>query len=96
MKYDSDGQHRGAALPRGPYGTNEGDLWTIPGSELQNIADRAGEGLIVIVEMKVFEGVLQECMYSVKADNPDPEIRDLIEQATKGHELYVAALAGRN
>jgi hypothetical protein len=74
---------------RGPYGTNEGDKWLAPGSGVQEKLDNEGEGLVLIHEMMVKDGELQECLYVTK-------LPDLIEEATAGHELYMARLASEN
>ena len=79
----------GMPKKRGPFGTNEGDMWTIPGSPLQERFDKEGTGTVVIVEMMVKDGVLQECIYHT-------DVPELIEKATRGHELLIQARAQRN
>lgn len=79
----------GMGIRRGPYGTNEGDKWLSPMSELQDKFDAEGDGLVVIHEMMVKDGELQECLYVTK-------LPELIEEATAGHELYMARVAGEN
>jgi hypothetical protein len=83
-----DGSHRRNAV-RGPYGTNEGDMWLATGSPIQDRLDAEGEGLIMIHEMMVKDGELQEGIYVTA-------LPELIEQATEGHELYMAARAQAN
>ena len=72
---------------RGPYGMNEGDKWLAPDSPIQHELD--AEGLVLIHEMMVKDGKLQECLYTTS----DPE---LIAEAQKGHERYVAEIAAQN
>ena len=74
---------------RGPYGTNEHDKWLAPGSDIQNMLDAKGEGLVLIHEMLVKDGKLQECLYVTA-------LPELIEEATEGHELWLAEQASRN
>jgi hypothetical protein len=83
MDHETDGSHRAE------YGTREGDKWLAPGSDIQNRLDQEGKGLVLIHEMMVKDGELQEVVYVTA-------LPDLIEEATKGHERYMEALAGRN
>lgn len=79
---------------RGPYGTNEGDMWLGEGSlvqerlNLEHIQETLGgqdhEGLILIHEMMVKDGELQECIYLTA-------LPELIAQAAAGHEKWLAA-----
>jgi hypothetical protein len=80
-------QYDGAHRP--PYGMNEGDCWLAPGSLVQERLDAEGEGLVLIHEMLVKDGALQECLYVTA--NPE-----LIERAKVGHEKYVAQRAREN
>ncbi len=79
----------GMGKKRGPYGTNEGDVWLSPGSMVQDSLDAAGEGLVLINEMMVKDGKLQEVFYTT--DNPE-----MIAEAREGHKRYVAAQASKN
>jgi hypothetical protein len=77
------------ALPEdapGPYGTNKGDQWLAPGSEIQNRLDADGEGL-VLVHWIDDDG--EEAVYTTS--NPE-----MIAEAQRGHEQWVAAQARRN
>jgi hypothetical protein len=74
---------------RGPYGTNEGDKWTSPGSDMQARLDADGEGMILIHEMMVKDGELQECLYVTK-------LPELVEEAEAGTPLWIAAQAQAN
>lgn len=81
---------------RGPYGTNLGDIWTMEGSA---VGDKLkADGLIGIWEVLKDDdtGKIEPCMYSVKLDNPDPEMQELIAKAKAGTEQYLAALAANN
>lgn len=83
--YLPDGQDR----LRGPYGTNEGDKWLAPGSPVQDRLDADGEGMVLIHEMLVKEGVLQEVLYVTA--NPE-----MIAEAQEGHEFYMEQKASEN
>jgi hypothetical protein len=81
--------HTGLRVP-GPYGTNEGDKWLAPGSDVQNRLDAEGNGHVLIHEMlRQEDGTLEEGLYVTA----DPE---LIAEAQAGHELYVAQRASEN
>lgn len=73
----------------GPYGTNEGDCWLGIGSPVQEMLDESDPGLILIHEMLVKDGELQEVIYVTKDE-------ELIERATRGHEQYMAEQAVAN
>lgn len=73
----------------GPYGTNEGDKWLGEGSLIQEKLDADSEGLILIHEMMVKDGRLQECLY-VTANT------EMIAEAREGHALYFAQKAREN
>lgn len=75
----------GAGKTAGVYGTNVGDTWLGSDSDVGRML-LEHDGLTLIFEVMVKDGRVQECMYSTK--NPE-----LIAEATKGHELYVAARA---
>lgn len=75
----------------GPYGTNEGDIWSGENSPVgQMIKVRHGGVLI----HEVIEGT--ERIYHVAADSADPAIQDLITRARAGVEKWVAAQATQN
>ena len=75
--------------PIGPYGTNEGDIWLSTGSAIQNKLDEEGMGMIMIHEMIRRGDIVQECIYVT--DNPD-----MIAEAKRGHEHWVAQQATNN
>lgn len=50
--------NRQAPATRGPYGTNEGDIWLAPGSGVQIRLDEQGEGLQLVHEMLEKDGSL--------------------------------------
>lgn len=79
----------------GPYGTNEGDIWTGEDSEIGQRLKRENGG-VLIHEMLRKDGVVSEAIYWVEESNPDMEIQDLIKRARKGFEFYVAARAMEN
>lgn len=80
---------------RGPYGTNKGDIWSSEDSEVgKMLMDR--EGLVMIHEVMEKDGKVEERIYNVHKDNPDPEMQDLIRSARDGTELWVAAQAANN
>jgi hypothetical protein len=70
----------------GPYGTNQGDIWLAPDSEMQQLLDETGEGLTVIYEVMEIHpsGHLAERFYTTR----DPK---LIAQARAGYQRYLAA-----
>jgi hypothetical protein len=73
--------------PRGPYGTNEGDVWLGTDSDVGRLLAEK-DGLTLIHEMMVRDDVLQDCVYTTA----DPE---LIARAQTGHEKWVADQAAR-
>lgn len=79
----------GSRRTRGEYGTNEGDKWLAPDSPVQRRFDQDGEGLIMIHEMLVKDGALQEVIYVTKNE-------EMIAEAREGHEQWVAAQAQKN
>lgn len=81
-----DGQSR--SIERGPYGTNEGDVW-LGGGDVQERLDQDGKGLRLIHEMLLRDGKLEECVYVTA--NPE-----MIAEAERGTELWVAARARLN
>jgi hypothetical protein len=76
----------GRGAKRGPYGTNIGDTWMAPDSDVQRRCDEEGKGerLCFFINDNG-----EEAVYVTS----DPE---MIAEAERGHELYVAALAARN
>ena len=91
-KYGGIGKYGYGWEKRGPYGTNEGDKWLAPGSDVQNRLD--AENKVLIHEMMVKDGELQECMYVVDRANADTA--ELLAEAEAGHPRYVAAQAAKN
>jgi len=71
---------------RGPYGTNIGDTWMAPGSEMQRRLDADGDGLRLCIFIND-DG--EEALYTTS--NPE-----MIAEAEAGHRLYVAVQAQRN
>jgi hypothetical protein len=81
--------------PRGPYGTNVGDIWSGEHSEVgQMLLER--DGLVMIHEVMIKDGKSKEHVYSVRLNNPDMEMQDLIRRAREGTPKWVAAVATRN
>jgi hypothetical protein len=80
---------------RGPYGTNLGDIWSGEDSEIGKMLMER-EGLVMIHEVLEKDGKVEERIYNVAQDNPDPEMQDLIKRAREGVELYAAAQAAMN
>ena len=79
----------GAGMAGNIYGCREGDMWDAPDSEMQKRLDADGNGLVLIHEMMVKDGALEECLYVTA-------LPELIEQAREGRERYVAAIARWN
>lgn len=85
------GKRRQGGGVRGPYGTNDGDIWSGEDSTVgKMLKDR--EGLVLIHE--VLDG--EERIYNVAEDNPDPEMQDLLRRARAGVDKYLAAQAEMN
>jgi hypothetical protein len=74
----------------GPYGTNEGDIWS---GEHSDVGKRIKEehGGVMIHEMMRKDGKLQEGIYWVEESNPDMEMQDLIKRAREGLKKWIAA-----
>lgn len=79
----------------GPYGTNLGDIWSGEDSEVGKMLMER-DGLVLVHEVLNKDGQIQECMYSVDKDNPDPEMQALLARARRGTERWVAAQASQN
>lgn len=79
----------------GPYGTNEGDIWSAEESAVgQRIKNEHGG--VLIHEMLRVDGKLDERIYWVEESNPDMGIQDLIKRAREGIVLWIEARARRN
>ena len=87
--------HGKRASGRGPYGTNEGDIWSGEDSVVGRMCMER-DGLVLIHEMLRKDGEVQEGIYTVDKDNPDPEMQELIARARRGTRDWVAEQAGRN
>jgi hypothetical protein len=81
----------GKSVRLGPYGTNEGDIWSGEHSEVGKMLMER-DGLLLIHE--IING--EERIYNVEPDNPDPEMQDLIKRAREGTPLWAAAQAKQN
>jgi len=80
---------------RGPYGTNEGDIWASEGSAVQKMMDEREPGKKLIVEMMVEDGELQECLYVVDT-HAGLWQKEQYEKALAGTELRREAQAQNN
>ena len=90
-----DGGRAYGGKPRGPYGTNEGDIWSAEHSDVgKMIKDQHGG--VMIHEVMLKDGRVQECIYWVEESNPDMQMQDLIKRARKGLEKWVKAQAHNN
>jgi len=90
-----DGGRAYGGKPRGPYGTNEGDVWSAEHSDIgQRIKDEHGG--VLIHEMLRKDGVVQECIYWVEEKNPAMEMQDLIKRAREGLNKFIEAQARNN
>jgi hypothetical protein len=87
---DSFGQG-GKMHPRGPYGTNDGDVWLMGDYFQDRIRNEKGDGWRMCIAMlrNPDTGKLEERLYST--DNPE-----MVAEADRGHELWVAAQAAKN
>jgi hypothetical protein len=90
-----DGRRLAHSQRRGPYGTNLGDIWSAEESALgQMLMER--DGLVMIHEVLEKDGKVEERIYNVHKDNPDPEMQDLIKRAREGTTLWLAVQAANN
>jgi hypothetical protein len=80
--------------PRGPYGTNVGDIWSGEHSDVGQML--MAEGLVMIHEVMIKDDKIQPCIYSVALNNPDMEMQMLIRNAREGTKKWIAAQAERN
>lgn len=81
--------------PRGPYGTNLGDIWSGEDSEVgQMLMHR--KGLVMIHEVMEKDGKVQECIYNVEVGNPRMDMQDLIKRARAGTAKWMMAQAANN
>jgi hypothetical protein len=89
-----DGGHRRTVAP-GPYGTNEGDIWTGEHSDVGEMLMEQ-DGLLLIHEVLFKDGSVGECLYCVDPKSPDMGIQDLVKRARAGLSLYMEAKAREN
>jgi len=83
-------------FPPGPYGTNEGDIWSGEDSEIGRRLK--ADGLVMIHEVFRNEetGVCEEKIYNVAENNPDPAMQGFIKAAREGVAKWVEAQAKAN
>lgn len=76
---------------RGPYGSQEGDVWLASDEFQEEVKKRRGPTYRAVIEMsdKQDGNGVQEVFYIT--DNPA-----LVERAESGHKLYLAEQASRN
>jgi hypothetical protein len=89
-----DGGHRRTVAP-GPYGTNEGDIWSGEHSSVGKMLMEQ-DGLLLIHEVLFKDGAVQECLYNVDPKSPDMGIQDLVKRARRGTQLYFEQKAREN
>jgi hypothetical protein len=87
--------HRRGAGPRGPYGTNEGDIWTGEHSVVGEMLMEK-DGLLLIHEVLFKDGRVGECLYCVDPKSRDMGIQDIVTRARAGLALYMEAIARAN
>jgi hypothetical protein len=81
----------------GPYGTNEGDIWSAEDSTVgQKLKDEHGGVLIHEMIRMPDDGRLEERIYWVEESNPDMQIQEIIKRARDGLKLWVEAQASSN
>lgn len=81
----------------GPYGTNEGDIWSAEDSAVgERIKNEHGGVLIHEMLRMPDDGRLEERIYWVEESNPDMQIQDIIQRARDGLKLWVEEQAKRN
>jgi hypothetical protein len=82
---------------RGPYGTNEGDIWSGEHSEVgKMLMERDGLVLIHEVFYDKDTNKVEERLYNVDLSNPDMQMQDLIKRAREGTSKWVEAQANQN
>lgn len=81
--------------PKGPYGTNEGDVWSGEDSPVGTMLMER-DRLVLIHEMMFRDGKVQDVVYNVAADTTDPDLVDLVQRARVGSRLLLAAQAAQN
>jgi hypothetical protein len=81
----------GSRRTRGPYGTNEGDIWGSfeNGGPMQDRLNRSQPGLLLVHEMMDRDGTVEEGVYTTR-------VAELVEAAERGFERWVAAQAAKN
>ena len=84
-----DGGAAYGGKPRGPYGTNCGDIWLMSEYFQKRLQAEKGPQWRMVVEMMFRDGKLQECYYTT--ENPE-----MVAEADRGHERYLAAQAANN
>ena len=84
-----DGSRAYGGKPRGPYGTNENDVWLMGEYFQDRIKAEKGPDYRMCVAMLVKDGKLQQCYYTT--NNPE-----MVAEADRGHEKYIAAQAANN
>jgi hypothetical protein len=81
----------------GPYGTNEGDIWSVEDSTIgERIKTEHGGVLIHEMLRMPDDGRIEERIYWVEESNPDIQIQDIIKRAREGTKLWVEEQARRN
>jgi hypothetical protein len=86
-----DGYDGASRLRRGPYGTNEGDIWLLGEYFQKRIQEEKGPGWRMVAEMlrDPETGEVGERLYTT-------EVPELVKRADAGHVLWVAAQAAKN
>lgn len=81
----------GKTSPRGPYGTNEGDTWLMADYFNERIQKEKGPDWRMCISLMRNKdtGELEERLYTTNQP-------DLVAEADRGHELWVAAQAAKN
>ena len=79
----------------GPYGTNEGDIWSAENSPVGKMI-KEKHGGVLIHEVMRKDGKVEEGIYWVEESNPDMEMQGLIKRAREGLKKWVAARAKDN
>ena len=81
----------GSRRSRGPFGTNEGDIWGSfeNGGPVQDRLNQDEPGLLLVHEMLIRDGALEEGMYTTR-------VPELVEAAERGHPRWLAAQAAQN
>lgn len=81
----------------GPYGTNEGDIWSGEDSPVGKLLLEENNCVLIHEMMRNDDtGKVEERIYNVSLDNPRMEMQTLIMRAREGAKKWLEAQASMN